>query len=196
MKRGLDILIATILLLLALPVLLLIAAAIKLSSPGSILFVQERIGLNKQRFRIYKFRTMIANAESYLADLKAKNETGGAAFKMKNDPRVTGFGRFLRRASLDELPQLINVLTGDMSLVGPRPLTVKDLENFPESSYDRRFSVKPGITCLYQISGRALLSFDQWMLLDLRYIDHWSLWLDVTILARTIPAVLKGAGAV
>ena len=196
MKRGLDVLIATILLLLALPVLLLIAAAIKLSSPGSILFVQERIGLNKQRFRIYKFRTMIADAESYLSDLKAKNETGGAAFKMKNDPRVTGFGRFLRRSSLDELPQLINVLTGDMSLVGPRPLTVKDLESFPESSYDRRFSVKPGITCLYQISGRALLSFDQWMLLDLRYIDHWSLWLDVTILARTIPAVLKGAGAV
>lgn len=196
MKRGLDVLIATILLLVALPVLLLIAAAIKLSSPGSILFVQERIGLNKQRFRIYKFRTMIADAESYLSDLKAKNETGGAAFKMKNDPRVTGFGRFLRRSSLDELPQLINVLTGDMSLVGPRPLTVKDLESFPESSYDRRFSVKPGITCLYQISGRALLSFDQWMLLDLRYIDHWSLWLDVTILARTIPAVLKGAGAV
>ena len=196
MKRGLDVLIATILLLLALPVLLLIAAAIKLSSPGSILFVQERIGLNKHRFRIYKFRTMIANAESYLSDLKAKNETGGAAFKMKNDPRVTGFGRFLRRSSLDELPQLINVLTGDMSLVGPRPLTVKDLESFPESSYERRFSVKPGITCLYQISGRALLSFDQWMLLDLRYIDQWSLWLDVTILARTIPAVLKGAGAV
>lgn len=196
MKRGLDVLIATILLLVALPVLLLIAAAIKLSSPGSILFVQERIGLNKQRFRIYKFRTMIADAESYLSDLKAKNETGGAAFKMKNDPRVTGFGRFLRRSSLDELPQLINVLTGDMSLVGPRPLTMKDLESFPESSYDRRFSVKPGITCLYQISGRALLSFDQWMLLDLRYIDHWSLWLDVTILARTIPAVLKGAGAV
>ncbi len=196
MKRGLDVLIATILLLVALPVLLLIAAAIKLSSPGSILFVQERIGLNKQRFRIYKFRTMIADAESYLSDLKAKNETGGAAFKMKNDPRVTGFGRFLRRSSLDELPQLINVLTGDMSLVGPRPLTMKDLESFPESSYGRRFSVKPGITCLYQISGRALLSFDQWMLLDLRYIDHWSLWLDVTILARTIPAVLKGAGAV
>lgn len=196
MKRGFDIVIATILLLLALPALLLIAVAIKLSSPGPILFVQERIGLNKQRFRIYKFRTMIANAESYLPDLKTKNETGGAAFKMKNDPRVTGFGRFLRRTSLDELPQLINVLTGDMSLVGPRPLTVKDLESFPESSYDRRFSVKPGITCLYQISGRALLSFDQWMLLDLRYIDHWSLWLDVTILARTIPAVLKGAGAV
>jgi exopolysaccharide biosynthesis polyprenyl glycosylphosphotransferase len=196
MKRGFDIVIATILLLLALPALLLIAVAIKLSSPGPILFVQERIGLNKQRFRIYKFRTMIANAESYLPDLKAKNETGGAAFKMKNDPRVTGFGRFLRRTSLDELPQLINVLTGDMSLVGPRPLTVKDLESFLESSYDRRFSVKPGITCLYQISGRALLSFDQWMLLDLRYIDHWSLWLDVTILARTIPAVLKGAGAV
>ena len=196
MKRALDIVISSFLLLLALPALLSIACAIKLSSPGPALFVQERIGLNKRRFKIYKFRTMIANAESYLLDLKANNETGGAAFKMKNDPRVTTTGRFLRRTSLDELPQLMNVLIGDMSLVGPRPLTTKDFEGFPESHYDRRFSVKPGITCLYQISGRALLSFDHWMLLDLRYIDQKSLWLDFKILARTIPAVIRGVGAV
>ena len=196
MKRALDILFSSVLLILAAPVLLLIAAAIKLSSRGPALFVQERIGLKKRRFKIYKFRTMIPNAENYLFDLKAKSETGGAAFKMKNDPRVTTIGRFLRRTSMDELPQLMNVLVGDMSLVGPRPLTTKDFEGFPESHYDRRFSVKPGITCLYQISGRALLSFDHWMLLDLRYVDQRSLWLDFKILARTIPAVIRGVGAV
>jgi lipopolysaccharide/colanic/teichoic acid biosynthesis glycosyltransferase len=196
MKRGFDILFSSVLLILAAPVLLLIAAAIKLSSTGPALFVQERIGLNKGRFKIYKFRTMIPDAESFLSDLKARNETGGAAFKMKNDPRVTTIGRFLRRTSLDELPQLINVLVGDMSLVGPRPLTTKDFEGFSEAHYDRRFTVKPGITCLYQISCRASLSFDHWMLLDLRYIDQRSLWLDFKILARTIPAVIRGVGAV
>jgi lipopolysaccharide/colanic/teichoic acid biosynthesis glycosyltransferase len=196
MKRGLDIVISTVLLLLALPALLLIAGAIKLSSRGSALFVQERIGFKKRRFKIYKFRTMIPDAESQLLGLEAKNETGGAAFKMKNDPRVTTIGRFLRRTSLDELPQLMNVLIGDMSLVGPRPLTSKDFEVFPEGEYERRFSIKPGITCLYQIKGRALLSFDHWMLLDLRYIDQRSLWLDFKILARTVPAVIRGAGAV
>ncbi len=195
-KRGLDIVLSAGLLFVGFPALLLVAAAIKLSSPGPILFVQERIGRNKVPFRIYKFRTMIPDAENRLADLKAKNETGGAAFKMKNDPRVTSIGSFLRRTSIDELPQLLNVLIGDMSLVGPRPLTTKDFEGYTENSYDRRFSVKPGITCLYQVSGRSLLSFDQWMRLDVRYVDQWSLWLDFTILARTVPAVLKGVGAV
>ena len=187
---------ATLLLIVASPVLLVTAIAIKVSSRGPILFMQERIGLNKKRFRIYKFRTMVPDAEKYLNDSSLRNDTGGAAFKMKDDPRVTALGRFLRKTSLDELPQLFNVLIGNMSLVGPRPLTIKDLEHFPENEYQRRFSVKPGITCLYQISGRSLLSFDQWMLLDLRYIDSWSLWLDFSILARTIPVVVKGVGAV
>ena len=195
-KRSLDVAISASLLAIGFPGLLLVAAAIKLSSAGPIFFVQERIGRNKVPFRIYKFRTMIPDAEARLTDLKAKNETGGAAFKMKNDPRVTPIGKWLRRASIDELPQLLNVLIGDMSLVGPRPLTAKDFEGYTQNSYDRRFSVKPGITCLYQISGRALLSFDQWMSLDVRYVDQWSLWLDFTILARTVPAVLKGVGAV
>lgn len=195
-KRIVDVAISAGLLFVGIPVLLLVAAAIKLSSPGPILFVQERIGRNKVPFRIYKFRTMIPDAENRLADLKTKNETGGAAFKMKNDPRVTSIGKLLRRTSIDELPQLLNVLIGDMSLVGPRPLTTKDFEGYTKNSYDRRFTVKPGITCLYQVSGRSLLSFDQWMQLDLRYVDQWSLWLDFTILARTVPAVLKGVGAV
>jgi lipopolysaccharide/colanic/teichoic acid biosynthesis glycosyltransferase len=195
-KRGVDIMVAAILLIASLPVLIVITLAIKLSSRGPVLFIQDRIGLNKQRFKIYKFRTMIPDAERYLSDSFLRNDTGGAAFKMKDDPRVTAIGRVLRKFSLDELPQLFNVLLGNMSLVGPRPLTVKDLESFPENEYHRRFRVKPGITCLYQISGRSLLSFDQWMLLDLRYVDQWSLWLDFSILARTIPVVVKGVGAV
>ncbi len=195
-KRGIDILAATLLLIVLFPLLLVISIAIKLSSRGPVMFIQDRIGLNKQKFKIYKFRTMIPDAEKYLGDSRLKNDTGGAAFKMKDDPRVTVIGKLLRRTSLDELPQLLNVLIGNMSLVGPRPLTIKDLEGFPENEYHRRFSVKPGITCLYQISGRSLLSFDQWMLLDLRYVDQWSLWLDFSILVRTIPVVVKGVGAV
>jgi len=195
-KRGIDFVVAGLLLLLMLPVLLLVALAIKVSSRGPVFFVQERIGQGKRRFRIFKFRTMVVDAETYLKDLVSQNETAGATFKMKNDPRITRLGSVLRRRSIDELPQLLNVLWGDMSLVGPRPLTVSDLQGFAEGPYQRRFSVKPGITCLYQISGRSLLSFDQWMLLDLRYIDEWSLWLDFKILAKTIPVVLSGAGAV
>jgi exopolysaccharide biosynthesis polyprenyl glycosylphosphotransferase len=195
-KRVVDLVVAAVFLLLMLPVMLLVAVAIRASSRGPVFFRQERIGLNKRRFRIYKFRTMVSDAEKYLNDLEGRNETGGPAFKMKNDPRITPLGKFLRRSSIDELPQLLNVLAGDMSLVGPRPLTVRDYEGFSDVQYQRRFSVKPGITCLYQIGGRSLLSFDQWMLLDLRYIDEWSLWLDLKILVRTIPVVIGGVGAV
>lgn len=195
-KRGIDLAVSFMLLLLLLPAWLMVAIAIKATSRGPIFFVQERVGLNKRRFRIYKFRTMVSDAELRLTELKTRNETGGPAFKMKNDPRITGVGRFLRRGSIDELPQLLNVLTGNMSLVGPRPLTVNDYEGFSNVQFYRRFSVKPGITCLYQVSGRSLLTFDQWMRLDLRYIDEWSLWLDCRILLRTIPAVLRGVGAV
>lgn len=194
-KRLIDIVVSGILILMLLPVLICVAVAIKLSSPGPIFFLQERIGVNKRRFKIYKFRTMVPNAEKLMAKLVQFNEMGGPTFKMKSDPRITPIGRFLRRSSIDELPQLLNVFKGDMSLVGPRPLPVRDYEGFNEDWQRRRFSIKPGITCLWQINGRSGISFDQWMLLDLQYLDEWSLWLDFKILARTIPAVLRGSGA-
>ena len=194
-KRGLDIAVSVVLLLLLAPVLIGVALAIKLTSPGPIFFRQERIGLNKRRIFVYKFRTMVPNAEKLMAKLEAHNEVSGPVFKIKNDPRITPIGRFLRRSSIDELPQLFNVLNGDMSLVGPRPLPVRDYQGFNEDWQRRRFSVKPGITCLWQVNGRSSISFDQWMLLDMQYLDEWSLWLDLKILAKTVPAVLKGAGA-
>jgi len=194
-KRMLDVTMATSSLLLLSPVLIAAAIAIKLSSPGPIFFLQERIGVNKRRFKIFKFRTMVPNAEKLMAVLEKENEAQGPVFKIKNDPRITPIGKFLRRSSIDELPQLLNVLIGDMSLVGPRPLPVRDYEGFNEDWQRRRFSVKPGITCLWQVNGRSTISFDQWMLLDLQYMDEWSLWLDFKILAKTVPAVFKGAGA-
>jgi exopolysaccharide biosynthesis polyprenyl glycosylphosphotransferase len=195
-KRALDVAVAALLLPFLVPVLLFAAVAVKVSSPGPIFFWQDRIGLNKRRFKICKFRTMVPDAEKLIASLERQNEVAGPAFKMKNDPRVTPIGRWLRRTSIDELPQLFNVLKGDMSLVGPRPLPVRDYEGFNEDWQRRRFSIKPGITCLWQINGRSGISFNQWMLLDLKYVDEWSLWLDLKILAKTVPAVLKGAGAV
>jgi exopolysaccharide biosynthesis polyprenyl glycosylphosphotransferase len=194
-KRLLDIAVSFTLLLLLSPVLLAAAAVIKLTSRGPVLFLQERIGVNKRRFKIFKFRTMVPNAEKLMADLEKLNEVTGPVFKMRNDPRITPVGRFLRRSSIDELPQLLNVLIGDMSLVGPRPLPVRDYAGFNEDWQRRRFSVKPGITCLWQVNGRSGISFDQWMLLDLKYMDDWSLWLDIKILVKTVPAVLRGAGA-
>ena len=151
--------------------------------------------MNKRRFKIYKFRTMVPDAEKLMSALEKDNEAGGPVFKMKNDPRITRIGRALRKSSVDELPQLFNVLRGDMSLVGPRPLPVRDYEGFNEDWQRRRFSVKPGITCLWQVNGRSGVSFDQWMLLDLQYMDEWSIWLDLKILAKTVPAVFRGEGA-
>jgi exopolysaccharide biosynthesis polyprenyl glycosylphosphotransferase len=194
-KRMLDVTVAGLALMALSPVLLLAVLAIKFTSPGPIFFLQERIGINKRRFNIFKFRTMLPNAEKMIAVLEKKNEASGPVFKIKNDPRITPIGKFLRRSSIDELPQLLNVLTGDMSLVGPRPLPLRDYEGFNEDWQRRRFSVKPGITCLWQVNGRSGISFDQWMLLDLQYMDEWSLWLDLKILAKTVPAVLRGAGA-
>ena len=194
-KRALDCLAAFILLALFSPLLAVVALLIKLNSDGPIFFLQERIGFNKRRFSIYKFRTMIPGAEAMVNQLEGLNEMSGPVFKIKNDPRVTPLGQFLRRTSIDELPQLWNVLKGDMSLVGPRPLPVRDYQGFNEDWQRRRFSTRPGITCLWQISGRNSISFDQWMKLDLQYLDEWSLWLDLKILALTIPAVLKGTGA-
>jgi exopolysaccharide biosynthesis polyprenyl glycosylphosphotransferase len=195
-KRIADVMISSVLLLGLAPLLLLVAVLIRLTSPGPVFFRQTRMGYGKRPFQILKFRTMVQNAEKLIAQVEHLNETQGPTFKLKNDPRITTLGKFLRKTSLDELPQLINVLLGDMSLVGPRPLPLRDYEGFSEDWHRRRFSVKPGITCLWQIMGRSSIGFDEWMALDMRYIDQWSVWLDIKILFQTIPAVFKGSGAV
>ncbi len=194
-KRILDICVSASLLLFLAPVLVIVAILIKTSSHGPVFFRQQRVGLNKRHFVMVKFRTMVLNAERMLSDLEDRNEVSGPVFKITNDPRITRLGRILRRSSIDELPQLFNVLKGDMSLVGPRPLPVRDYEGFSEDWQRRRFIVRPGITCLWQVSGRSSIPFEQWMKLDLQYMDEWSLWLDIKILARTASAVLKGSGA-
>jgi exopolysaccharide biosynthesis polyprenyl glycosylphosphotransferase len=194
-KRILDFTISSIVIVLLFVVLLATAILIKLTSPGPVLFIQKRLGLNKRRFNLYKFRTMVLDAEKRMREIEHLNEASGPVFKIKNDPRITPIGTFLRKTSIDELPQLFNVLLGDMSLVGPRPLPVRDYEGFDKDWQRRRFSVRPGITCLWQVRGRSSIPFEKWMELDLQYIDKWSLWLDCQILLRTIPAVLKGSGA-
>lgn len=194
-KRIFDIAASLLLLVMLSPLFLVVAILIKLTSDGPIFFMQERVGRNKRRFRIHKFRTMIPNAEQMMAQLEAINEVSGPVFKIKNDPRLTPIGKYLRRTSIDELPQLLNVLKGEMSLVGPRPMAVRDFEGFSEDWQRRRFSIRPGITCLWQVNGRSSIPFHQWMELDMQYIQQWSLWLDLKILARTIPAVLRGTGA-
>jgi len=197
-KRVLDFSLSLMLLIAIAPLLLLTAILIKLTSSGPVFFVQRRIGLNKRTFDIYKFRTMGVDAELKLREIEHLNEVSGPVFKIKNDPRITPLGKFLRKTSIDELPQLFNVLRGDMSLVGPRPLQLRDYELFTESGEDWqrcRFSVRPGITCLWQVNGRNSLPFQQWMELDLQYVRNWSLWLDLQILAKTVPAVLRGSGA-
>ena len=194
-KRLVDVVGAVAIIVLALPVMAGAALAIRVTAGGPVLFVQERLGLGKRRFRLYKFRTMVPGAERLQAGLASRNEASGPVFKIRDDPRATPVGRFLRRTSIDELPQLLNVLRGDMSLVGPRPLPVRDYEGFSEDAHRRRFSVRPGLTCLWQVSGRNGVPFDRWMELDMRYIDTWSLWLDLVILAKTVPAVLRATGA-
>ncbi|MGH7829518.1 MAG: sugar transferase, partial [Candidatus Binatia bacterium] len=195
LKRAIDVACSTVALTLLLPILAVVAIAIKLESKGPVFFRQERIGLGRKKFRLVKFRTMVSDAEARLQELERHNEVRGAAFKIKDDPRVTRVGRILRKFSLDELPQFFNVLKGDMSLVGPRPLPVRDVERFDARWQKRRFSVKPGITCLWQANGRHEISFEHWMELDLQYIDSWSLKLDFDILMKTIPAVFRGTGA-
>jgi exopolysaccharide biosynthesis polyprenyl glycosylphosphotransferase len=194
-KRALDVALSFALLVAFAPALIVIGLMVKLTSRGPVFFRQERIGRNKRRFFIYKFRTMVPNAEALLPGLELLNEAQGPVFKIRNDPRMTAIGQLLRRTSLDELPQLFNVLRGDMSLVGPRPLPLRDYEGFDQDWQRRRFSVRPGITCLWQVRGRSNIGFDHWMKLDLQYLDEWSIWLDVKILAQTIPAVLRGSGA-
>jgi exopolysaccharide biosynthesis polyprenyl glycosylphosphotransferase len=194
-KRGMDITISLISLILLAPLFPALALLIKADSPGPVFFTQERVGLGKRRFRLYKFRTMVQGAEKKMAELEHLNEASGPVFKIKNDPRITRIGKILRKTSIDELPQLFNILKGDMSLVGPRPLPVRDYEGFDEDWHRRRFSVRPGITCLWQINGRSDIPFDKWMELDMEYIDSWSLWLDFQILTKTIPAALRSSGA-
>ncbi|MCU0784056.1 MAG: sugar transferase [Verrucomicrobia bacterium] len=195
-KRAMDFVGAIVaLLLLSLP-LALVSLLIKLSSPGPVLFHQMRSGLNGAPFTLYKFRTMVTNAEQLKHELEAMNEMRGPVFKVTKDPRITPLGKILRRYSIDEFPQLFNVLRGEMSLVGPRPLPVDEVRRFNDLSHRRRLSVRPGLTCLWQVSGRnQIIEFKDWVRLDLEYIDNWSLWLDLKILVRTIPVVLLGTGA-
>jgi lipopolysaccharide/colanic/teichoic acid biosynthesis glycosyltransferase len=194
-KRAVDFAGAGSLLLLTLPVMLAAAVAIKLTSPGPVFFAQDRYGLYRKRFRIFKMRTMVEDAEALQGELESRNELGGPVFKIRRDPRITRVGAFLRKTSIDELPQLWNVISGEMSLVGPRPLAVRDVLRIEDSAQLRRFSVKPGITCIWQMSGRNNTDFDGWIRQDLEYIDQWTLMLDLRILIGTVPAVLRGHGA-
>ncbi len=194
LKRVMDVAGSGTGLLLLSPVFALCALLIKVTSPGPVFFSQERMGLNGRRFRCHKFRTMVVDAEKRLAELQHLNEVDGPVFKIKRDPRITRVGALLRKTSVDELPQLWNVFVGEMSLVGPRPPIPSEVEKY-ERWQRRRLSMRPGITCLWQISGRSNLDFDTWMRLDLQYIDNWSLTLDLIILIKTVPAVLSARGA-
>ena len=195
-KRILDIWGALIGIIVLSPLCLLIALTIKATSPGPIFFSQVRSGKRGKRFTIYKFRSMVANASELHDGLSEQNEMQGPVFKINKDPRVTRFGAFLRHTSLDEVPQLLNVLRGEMSIVGPRPLPDYETDRIEKSTHRRRLSVKPGLTCLWQIQGRnSIKSFDDWVQLDLEYIDRASLFLDLWIILRTFPAVLLRKGA-
>jgi exopolysaccharide biosynthesis polyprenyl glycosylphosphotransferase len=194
-KRAIDILGASVGLVIFTPLIGLAALLIRATSRGPVFFCQERCGRNKRRFTMYKLRTMVADADVQQFALEARNEAAGPVFKIQYDPRVTRVGALLRRLSIDELPQLWNVLRGEMSLVGPRPLPLRDVQRFSESWLMRRFSVVPGMTGLWQVSGRSTRSWDEWIALDLAYVDRWSLWLDLEILGLTVPAVLSGKGA-
>jgi exopolysaccharide biosynthesis polyprenyl glycosylphosphotransferase len=190
-KRAFDILVSSLALIVGSPILLAITLSVQLRDGSPVLFRQIRIGLHGRRFEMLKFRTMSVDAEQQLEALRAQSEIDGAAFKMTDDPRVTRTGQFLRRTSLDELPQLWNVLRGDMSLVGPRPALPREVDTY-DMWHRRRLSMKPGITGLWQVSARRSTNFDTWAQLDLSYIDRWSLWLDLKILARTVPAAIEG----
>jgi exopolysaccharide biosynthesis polyprenyl glycosylphosphotransferase len=194
LKRTFDIVVSVIVLIVGLPLWLLIAAGVTLTTPGPIIYRDRRIGLGESEFDMLKFRTMYADAAEHQPFLEPANEASGPLFKMRRDPRVTPFGALLRRFSLDEVPQLLNVLRGEMSLVGPRPLPLRDYEQL-EDWHRKRYNVLPGVTGLWQISGRSNLSFDDLVRLDFYYLENWSLWMDVAILAKTVPAVVSGAGA-
>jgi exopolysaccharide biosynthesis polyprenyl glycosylphosphotransferase len=192
-KRAIDVVLASVALVVLSPVLLLVALVVRLNDGAPVLFRQTRIGLQGRPFNVVKFRTMVLDAESMLPDLEARNEIRGPAFKLTDDPRLTRTGGWLRRTSIDELPQLWNVLRGEMSLVGPRPPLPSEVEDY-DVWHRRRLSMQPGITGLWQVAARREPDFDRWVRLDLDYIDRWSLWLDLKIMFRTIPAMLEGEG--
>jgi len=193
-KRALDILLSGMALALLSPLLIGTAIAIKLSSKGPVLFRQTRVGLYGRQFHMLKFRSMVVNAEELRAKLAQQNEQSGPVFKLRRDPRITPIGRFIRKFSIDELPQLINVLRGEMSIVGPRPAIPSEVAQY-EAWQRRRLSVRPGLTCVWQVSGRNQIGFEEWMYLDMQYIDHWSLAQDLALVLRTVPVVLTGRGA-
>lgn len=194
LKRAADVALSAGALLALAPFLLVVAAAVKLTSPGPVLFKQVRVGLRGRHFHMYKFRSMVVDAERLLEQLEGQNEQTGPVFKMKADPRITRIGRLLRAYSIDELPQLFNVLIGDMSIVGPRPPVPREVAQYLPWQR-RRLSVRPGLTCLWQVQGRNSIGFDEWMMLDLQYVDQWSLAADARLIGRTIPVVVSGKGA-
>jgi exopolysaccharide biosynthesis polyprenyl glycosylphosphotransferase len=195
-KRAIDFFAALIGLMVLAPVMIAAAIAVKITSPGPVIFSQMRGGKHGRPFKMLKFRSMYSDAEQRRQQLESHNQMIGPVFKINNDPRITPIGRWLRKYSVDELPQLVNVLIGQMSLVGPRPLPIYEVENFSDPAQRRRLSVKPGITCLWQINGRnEVRDFETWVKLDLAYIDNWSIWLDLRILVGTVPVVLLGSGA-
>ncbi|NQT23035.1 MAG: sugar transferase [Candidatus Omnitrophica bacterium] len=193
-KRAIDIVVSGAGIVILGPILLTVMILIRLTSKGPAFFIQKRVGLNGRKFVLYKFRTMYKGAHKKLSEIESLNEMGGPIFKIKNDPRITPLGRFLRKFSIDEMPQLFNVLLGHMGLVGPRPPLPKEVALY-KTWQRRRLSMRPGLTCLWQISGRNKIDFNEWMKLDLEYLDNWSLWLDFKILIKTIPVVLFGIGA-
>jgi lipopolysaccharide/colanic/teichoic acid biosynthesis glycosyltransferase len=193
-KRAVDVIGSIVAIALAMPILVVSTLLIAATSPGGVLFRQTRLGKDGRPFRLWKLRSMVADAESRLDDIHSLNEKDGPVFKIKDDPRITPVGRFLRRLSIDELPQLVQVLTGRMSLVGVRPALPSEALEYDDRTR-QRLLVKPGITCIWQTSGRSDLSFEEWVRMDLEYISSWSLWLDVKLLMKTIPAVFSGKGA-
>jgi len=193
-KRVIDVIFASLGMIVALPVMAVAALIIKVTDGGPIIFKQKRVGYNKRIFNVYKLRTMCVNAEQMKVDVDHLNEMDGPVFKIKCDPRVTKFGKFLRKYSIDELPQLFNVLQGDMSIVGPRAMALTDYQGFSEDWQRRRFSMRPGLTCYWQIRGRNNLPFNEWMRLDMEYIDNWNLFEDFKIMLLTIPEVFRGGG--
>ena len=185
LKRGIDVIASLCGLILLSPILLVIMVLIKLESKGPVIFSQERVGRYGKKFKMYKFRSMVVNAEELKKNLEAQNEMSGPMFKMKDDPRVTKVGRFIRKTSLDEIPQLVNILKGDMSLVGPRPSLPKEVEQF-ESWMHKRHEVKPGLTCYWQVSGRNNIDFEEWMKLDIKYVDERNIWIDIKLIFKTV----------
>ena len=194
LKRAFDLVVSILLVALGSPVWLLIALAVKLDSPGPVFYRDRRVGLGEREFGMFKFRSMYVDASARQGALETENEASGPLFKIRNDPRVTRTGAFLRKYSLDEIPQVLNVLRGEMSLVGPRPLPIRDYVQL-EDWHRKRYLVLPGMTGLWQVSGRIALSFDDLVRLDFYYLENWSIWLDISILAKTLPAVLARRGA-